>query len=114
MRIKGGLAVDEFLERNTGGVYHKAILLAELGSSVEACRAEWEYDKSPETDELVRLCSRLEHHLEGLSIRPDGELTSWRECDRCGGAGGFGDGETICTECGGSGAVHRNGHVSEH
>jgi hypothetical protein len=104
-KIQGGQSIDDFLEHETGGVHHKAIILAELGSAVYTARKEWEYDEDGEGVELTRLCAALDEYLTHLSILPDGELTLYRECRRCGGAGGFGD-EPTCGECGGTGSVH--------
>jgi len=55
--------------------------------------------------ELVRLCSELHDFLVDLSILPDGEITRWRRCARCSGAGET-RGESPCIECAGRGAVH--------
>ncbi len=109
-KTAGGLSVDDFLEREAGGVHHVAVVLAELGSAVETARLEWEYDESPEAVRLVRLCAPLDAFLKDLSVDPsDGTLTRWRECRRCSGRGKWGDkghGEDPCVECGGVGAIH--------
>lgn len=106
MELKqGGIYADEFLERESGGVHHKAVMLAELGSAVEASRAEWEYEGAEEAVQLVRLCAALDDYLKDLSILPDGTITRWRQCQRCSGAGET-RGESPCIECRGRGAVH--------
>lgn len=104
-KIKGGRSVDDFLEHEAGGVYHKAVILADLGSAVYTARKEWEYDESEAGVLLTQLCTALDDYLRDLSIMPDGELTRYRECSRCGGEGGFKD-EPTCNECGGVGSVH--------
>lgn len=105
-KIAGGLSVEDFLERECGGVHHKAVLLLDLGSAAETARSEWEYDtESPEAVNLVRLCAELDDYLKDLSITADGELTRYRECSRCSGNGKT-RGEDPCIECGGVGAVH--------
>lgn len=103
--IKGGMAADEFLERETGGVHHVAVVLADLSGQVEAAREEWSYDESDEAKRLVALLAPLDDYLQQLSIdTASGKLTLWRECRRCGGDGGFRD-ERVCDECGGVGAI---------
>lgn len=100
-----GLAAEEFLEREAGSRYHRAIILNDLGSAVETAAMEWEYDELPEAVELVRLCTALNDHLRRLSLAENGALTLYRECRRCGGSGAT-YGEERCMECGGSGSVH--------
>jgi hypothetical protein len=105
-KAKGGLSADEFLERESGGVHHNAVVLVDLGSALYGAEANWEFDTdTPEAVELVRLCREVSRYLADLSILPDGSLTKYRECRRCSGDGST-RGEDPCKECGGSGSIH--------
>lgn len=105
-KVQGGRTPDDIVERIAGGLGHRAITFVELASALYAAREEFVYDDQPEAAELVEMCDRLASWLDGMSMLPDGQLSSWRECARCSGAGAT-SGEDPCVECAGVGATSR-------
>ena len=105
-RVDHGLAADEILEREAGGVHHVATILCDLESACYAAYEEFRYHSDNEAAaELSRLLEPLSAHLDRVSVMKDGGLTLHRECRRCSGIGRT-SGEDPCIECGGSGSVH--------
>jgi hypothetical protein len=100
-----GLSPDEIVERESGSYLSTALILAELGGTVEMAEAEFQYYEELEAVDLVRLCRELRAHLDRISLSRDGHLTLNRECRRCSGAGQT-RGEDPCIECDGRGYIH--------
>lgn len=98
-----GRRPDDILEGGSGGVWHRALLLYELGSELEGTAEEFSYDKTDAAKELVAKAHELQAFLEGLAVdEGSGELTTNRQCRRCSGKGSVG-GEYPCIACDGRG-----------
>jgi hypothetical protein len=115
IEVKHGRRAEDICEGGAGGEYHRAILLSDLGSTVEAVEAEFAYDIDEPASDLLRLVRDLKVHLERLSITTEAELVLDRTCGACGGSGhhwklGQGD---ACDECGGTGVALREQRASE-
>lgn len=82
-----GRSADDILEAGAGGVYHRAIYIAELDSASYGVEEEFAYDEDEVAVELVRLVRDLRAHLSRLSITEDAALTLDRTCPACGGDG---------------------------
>lgn len=101
VEVQAGLSAEDIVEREAGGLVHRAVGLVELAGAAEFARREFEYDDEDPARELVRLSDELLAHLARVSVSGAGTLTLHRVCRRCDGRDS-GD----CMECGGRGSVH--------